>query len=263
MKTKLSGQLDFYFRKAGLPLRRIARQAGIPHQTLFNWLRGTQPRWYPALPNDFQRLGAALGLADDEIKLLLRLAGCISVRSLSFESQEAPMENSFCIPKGWFVTGDAPDKYEMGLDPAVTHENRPCVTIKALPEPTAFAGLAQTFKANVYRGKRLRFSAAVRSVDVDNCAALFMRVGGANGKSLAFDNMLHRQINGTNDWAHHAIVLDVAEDAEDIIFGFFLSLNGQVWITDVSLDAVDRDVPTTDVQAEIAPYLPVNLGFDE
>jgi len=173
------------------------------------------------------------------------------------------MENSYRIPKGWFVTGDVLDKYDIGLDPDISYENHPCITIKAGPEPTEFVALAQLIKADAYRGKRLHFSAAVRSADVENRAALFMRVSGANGKMLAFDNMRQRPILGTNDWTHHAIVLDVAEEAEEIIFGILLSLEGQVWMADVALDTVGKDVPTTDLLAEVAPYFPANLGFDE
>ena len=261
--AKFAGQLDAYVKQAGLPLRRVASQAGIPHQTLFNWLKGTQPRWHAALPRDLHRLGTTLGLADEEITHLLRLAGCISARSGLFDVQEAPMAYSLRIPKGWFVSGDAPDKYEMGLDTSVTYENRPCVTIKACPDPTEFAALCQSFKADAYHSKRLRFSATVRSVDVENRAALFMRVGGAGEKMLAFDNMRNRPITGTNEWAHHVIVLDVTEDAENIVFGFLLSLNGQIWMADVHLDVVGPDVPTTDILDEIVLYFPVNLEFEE
>ena len=263
MDRKFSGQLDAYVKQSGLPLRRLASQSGIPHQTIFNWLKGSQPRWHVALPEDLHRLGDTLGLNDDEITLLLRLAGCISARSELFDLQEVPMESTLRIPKGWFVTGDAPDKYEMGVDPSVTYENKPCITIKSGSEPTDFAALAQTIKADAYHGKRLRFSAAVRSADLENMAALFMRVGGANGKMLAFDNMRNRPITETNDWTHHAIVLDVAEEADGIMFGILSSLNGQVWMADVHMDVVDQDVPTTDQLAEIAPYFPVNLEFEE
>jgi transcriptional regulator with XRE-family HTH domain len=261
--AKFAGQLGSYIKQAGLPLRRVASQAGIPHQTLYNWLKGTQPRWHEALPRDLHRLGTTLGLADEEITHLLKLAGGISARSGLFDVQEAPMTHHFRIPKGWFAGGDAPDKYEMGLDPTVMYENRPCVTIKACPDPTEFAALCQSIKADAYRGKRLRFSAAVRSVDVDNRAALFMRVGGADDKMLAFDNMLNRQITGSNEWATHAIVLDVTEDAENIVFGILLSLEGQVWMADVHLDVVGPDVPTTDILEEIVHNFPVNLGFEE
>jgi hypothetical protein len=263
MDRKFSGQLDAYMRQAGLSLRHVASQSGIPHQTIFNWLQGSQPRWHAALPKDLHRLGATLSLTDDEITLLLRLAGCISARSSLFDVQEVPMESSFRIPKGWFTTGDAPDKYEMGVDPSVTYANRSCVTIKAGPQPTEFAALAQQIKAEAYHGKRLRYSAAVRSADLENRAALFMRISGSNGEILAFDNMRERPITGTSDWAQHAIVLDVAEEAEDIIFGILSSLKGQVWMADVHLEVVDRNVSTTDLLAEIAPYFPVNLEFDE
>lgn len=263
MIKKFSRQLDVYMRQAGLPLRQVASETGIPHQTLFNWLKGSQPRRHAALSEDLKRLGSALGLAKDEVALLLRLAGCVSSRTDLFHVEEAPMESSFRIPKGWFVTGDAPEKYELGVDPAVTHAGRPCVTIKAGPEATEFAALAQMIKVEAYRGKRLRFSAAVCSTDLENRAALFMRVSGTDGKMLAFDNMRNRPITGTNDWANYAIVLDVAKEAEDIIFGLLLSLKGQVWMADVHLDTVERDVPTTDLLPEIAPYFPVNLGFEE
>jgi len=103
----------------------------------------------------------------------------------------------------------------------------------------------------------------VRSADVENCAALFMRVDGAEGKILAFDNMRGRQITGTSDWTRYAIVLDVAEEAENIVFGILLSWNGQVWMADVSLDVVGPDVPPTDMLAELIPTSPVNLKFEE
>lgn len=263
MIHKFSGQLDLYMGQAGLPLRQVASETGIPHQTLFNWLKGSQPRRHAALPEDLQRLGAALGLAGDEIALLLRLAGCVSTRKGLFDVEEVPMESSFRIPKGWFVTGDAPDKYELGVDPAITHAGRPCVTIKAGPEPTEFAALAQMIKAEAYQDKRLRFSAAVRSTDLENRAALFMRVSGVDGKMLTFDNMRNRPITGANDWTNCAIVLDVDKEAQDIIFGLLLSLKGQVWMADVHLDTVERDIPTTDLLPEVAPYFPVNLGFEE
>lgn len=245
-----------------MPLRRVASQAGIPHQTLFNWMKGTQPRWHAALPGDLQRLGIALGLGAAEIGQLLRLAGCVSRRSGLFTVEELNMESKYRIPKGWFVGGDKPEAYEVGVDPEVRYENQLCVTIKAGPEPDEFAGLMQTIKADAYQGKRLRFSAAVRTQEVENRAALFMRIGGADGNILAFDNMRQRYISGSTDWTHYAVVLDVAEAAVDITFGFILSLHGQAWMGDVKLETVGKDVPTTDIWEEIQAFLPANLGFE-
>lgn len=88
-----------------------------------------------------------------------------------------------------------------------------------------------------------------------------MRVGGPGGKILAFDNMRDCFITGAQDWQSHSIVLGVAEEAEDIVFGFMVSLEGQAWMADVHLEVVDQSVPTTDLLDEIRPYFPTNLDF--
>jgi transcriptional regulator with XRE-family HTH domain len=266
MKPNFSDQLDRYVKQSGLSLRQMASSSGISHQTIHNWLKGSQPRWHAALPNDLQRLGHTLGLTQNEIALLLQLAGCISTR-YQLVVQEVSMESTYRIPQGWFITGDAPgdaiDDYEMGVDPNLTYNKKSCVTIKAKPSPGEFAALAQQIKAEAYRGKRLRFSAALKSQEIENRAALFMRISGENGKLLAFDNMRERFITGTTDWERYEIVLDAAEEAEDIVFGVLLSLEGQVWMADVELEAVDKSVATTDILEEIAPFFPVNLDFKD
>jgi hypothetical protein len=259
-----AGQLEIHFKQARLSLRQISSRSGIPHQTLYNWLKGTRPRWHPALSGDLLRLGTTLGLAGMEIDHLLALAGCISSR-IAFETGEENQMSrlSYRIPKGWDVSSDGPIHYDMGLDPSVTHQDHSCITIKAGPEPTEFGSLLQTFKAGEYRGKRLRYTAAVRAQDIVNRAALFMRVDGPSNELLAFDNMRERPITGTQDWTDYSIVLDVAENAENIVFGILLSFLGQVWMSNVRLDVVGLDVPTTDILENLIPPAPVNLGFDE
>ena len=265
MKPNFSDQLDRYVKQSRMSLRQMANSSGISHQTIHNWLKGVQPRWHTALVDDLQRLGHTLGLTKDEIYLLLQLAGCISAR-YNLVVQEGSMASTYRIPQGWFISGDDPadaDDYEIGVDPDLTYKDKPCITIKAKPDPAEFAALAQQIKAEAYHGKRLRFSGALRAQDIECRAALFMRISGENGKLLAFDNMRERPVSGTTDWENHEIVLDVAEEAEDIIFGVLSSGEGQVWMGDVKLEDVDRNVPTTDILDEIAPFFPVNLDFTD
>ena len=263
MTKQFSEQLDAYVKRTRLPLRSIAEKSGIPHQTVHNWLKGSQPRWHNALDEDLSRLGAALRLSAGEIRELQQLARSTAKRSDALFIQEVTMIGTYRIPKGWYVSGDAPEKYVMGVDPEVNFNNSPSVTIKAGDEVSDFAALMQMVKADLYQGKRLQFSAAVRSIDVVNRAALFMRISGASGKILAFDNMRDRPVTGTTGWEHYSIVLDVAENAETILFGILLSLGGQIWMSDVQLDVVARDVPTTDLIKEIESFFPVNLDFEE
>ncbi|MCU0491280.1 MAG: hypothetical protein MUD01_06825 [Chloroflexaceae bacterium] len=260
MSDDFGAQLDAFIRQAGLPVRRVASYAGIPHQTLFNWLNGTRPRWHPALTDDLHRLGLALGLASEEIDLLLQRAGCLPQRETEPQMKENPMSEKLVLPKGWFAAGSHPKTYHMGLDPAVRYEQSVAACIKATESPEGFGTLMQMFKADAYRGQRLRFAAAVRAASVEQWAGLWMRVDGPNNQMLAFDNMRSRKISGSCDWTCHAVVLDVADSAINIAFGILLQGAGQVWLAGVRVEPVGTDVPVTEATCPVAP---TNLDFSE
>lgn len=87
-------------------------------------------------------------------------------------------------PKGWFAAGSHPKEYEMTLDRTTTHSGKGSATLKSIvPKASGFGTLMQMFKADNYRGKRLRLSGFVRSADVTDSAGLWMRVDGARGRS--------------------------------------------------------------------------------
>ena len=96
-----------------------------------------------------------------------------------------------------------------------TAESRAVTSRHARRRPTGFGALSQFIRADDYRGKRVRFSAYVKTHDVSAAssgAGLWMRVDG-NGGILAFDNMQNRPIMGTTDWKLVSVVLDVPNDA--------------------------------------------------
>lgn len=112
---------------------------------------------------------------------------------------------------------------------------------------------AQSLDASPYRGKRIRYRAAVRvETETDGRAQLWCRVDGPRNKSgqpkmLAFDNMQQRPITDT-EWRHYEIVLDVADEAEFIMAGIFLLGDGKTWIDDASLEVVAEDAAVTTSQ---------------
>ena len=177
------------------------------------------------------------------------------------------------LPKGWLHAGSRPSQYEMSVDRTVAHGGHASASVKSIAEATdGFGTLMQTFKADTFRGKRVRMSGYVQSKDVSDWAGLWMRVDGpvlAESKvpePLAFDNMQKRAIKGTTDWSRYEIVLDVPERAEEIAFGILLSRQGQVWLDDVQFEVVSKAVPTTSdslADARDVPRTPVNLGFEE
>jgi hypothetical protein len=123
-----------------------------------------------------------------------------------------------------------------------------CATILCEDEAAGrFGNLVQRIDVKPYRGKRIRFRAAVRTDGAGN-ARLWLRVDRmtADGAPAmgAFDNMGNRPITAPK-WKHYEIVADVVEDADRVSVGMMFSGPGQAWIDDASLDVVGDDVAVT------------------
>ena len=68
----------------------------------------------------------------------------------------------------------------------------------------------QAFRAQDFRGKRLRFSAMVRVKDVQGLDGAVDASGGKDSKQpLGFDNMQSRSLSGTTACKRYDVVLDV------------------------------------------------------
>lgn len=167
-------------------------------------------------------------------------------------------------PNGWFAAGNHPREYEMTLDREVTHSGKGSASLKStVSQAGGFGTLMQTFKAYSYLGQRVRMSGYLRSRDVGDWAGLWMRVDGAKGEVLSFDNMQERAVKNTTDWTQYEIVLDVPEASQQIAFGVLLSGTGQVWLDDIKFETVGKDVPTTGGKSGAVPSTPRNLDFEE
>lgn len=163
-------------------------------------------------------------------------------------------------PAGWISAGMAPQDYEMGVDKSVTYGGKPSAYIRsAKPTPSAFSTLMQMFTAVQYRGKRVRFSAQVKSDAVTRWAGLWLRVD-SDARSTAFDNMQDRPISGTTSWKHYEVVLDVADEATNVALGILLDGPGAVWMSDVKFETVDKTVATTSHSSGTNKE-PTNLDF--
>jgi hypothetical protein len=113
-----------------------------------------------------------------------------------------------------------------------------------------FASVVQAIRADLYRGRRVRFSGYLKGLETGKLAALWLRVDGA-GHSLEFGNTTKPL---STDWLKYEVVLDVPEDGLTINFGFILN-SGQLWADDFRLEIVDRDVPVTGNPGQRERYL--------
>jgi hypothetical protein len=167
------------------------------------------------------------------------------------------------VPPGWLLAGSKPASYEVGVDGQAAYNGHPSAYLKS---KEAFVGgfgtLMQTFQADKYVGKRVRFSAFVKSEGIQSSAGLWMRVDKDSG-SVAFDNMQDRPIKGTTGWQKYEVVLDVPQEATGIFFGVLLDGTGEVWLNSAKFEVVGADVATTGGKGSKLPDGPTNLDFEK
>lgn len=181
------------------------------------------------------------------------------------------------IPEGWVrFAGGGPDSLptgcEHGIDKAFADSGLTNMTVRCDGPVGMFGGINQGFSADDFRGKRVRFSALVRTEnivdvpagafattaptarsprDTEGFGALWIRVAHNNPAlpALVIDNMRDRPIKGTVEWLPAQIVVDIPEDAGRIHVGFFMQGRGQIWVSNIKFEVVDQSVPVTATSA--------------
>ena len=189
--------------------------------------------------------------------LLLAIAGVVTIYLLAKDNTK--------LPEGWFVAGNKPAEFEMGVDNSVYESGKSSAFIKSKnPSTNEFGTLMQSISAENYLDKRLRLSSFIKSKDINGWSGMWMRIDGEKGELLGFDNMQARPIKGTTDWKQYEIVLDVPASSKTINYGVLLGADGEVWFDNLKLGVVDKNVPVTSQGKEMnLSKEPVNLDFEE
>ena len=103
------------------------------------------------------------------------------------------------------------------------------------PAQAGFGVATGSFPVNVVAGRKIRFSGAIKTTNVDGFAGLWWRADGPDGV-LAFDNMQARAPKGTTDWTRCEIVLDIPRETVNINFGMLMPGTGTAWFDDLRLE---------------------------
>jgi hypothetical protein len=166
-------------------------------------------------------------------------------------------ESSF--PRDWrrcFRDYPAHDGYSIRADSTIAWSGSWSASIASRvvrPDP-AGAGLCQYISADAYRGKRIRITLHLRTLNATPGAHMVFRAEGADGRLLAFYNMEQKWMSGTLDWTAHSVVIDIPDRASVLMTGASLVYTGTLWVDEVSIEIVDRESPITQPAAQIAHY---------
>ena len=144
-------------------------------------------------------------------------------------------------PPGWFV----PPAAKAGgcvvkISTESPKEGKQCALLE-MPDSAAgqgFGNMMQSIDAKPFRGKQVRFRAAVRFVSgaSDGKAQLWLRVDRPGGQMGFFNNMGDRPIT-SSQWAYYEIDGRVADDAVSVNFGMLMVGSGKAYLDDVNLKA--------------------------
>jgi len=158
-------------------------------------------------------------------------------------------------PKGWFLSGDSPNNYVVGKDRKVPYRGIASGYIKSKQDKTTgFGTIMQQTDIIDYIGKKLEFSAVIKTNKVKDWAGLWVRLDDSDMKLLWFDNMQDRPIKGTNDWKKFQIIFDVPNKSSNLNFGVLLVGPGSVWVNSVSLNEIigNKKKSTSDLDLSLS-----------
>lgn len=157
---------------------------------------------------------------------------------LGLNAPESPL-------KGWNWYGGFQEKeYGYGISDDLHYHGKKCIYIRSvlIDPPTTppflypfpvVATLSQKFKADQYHGKRVKFSAVIKSEAPEGSAALSMSVDGLCMGILEYDYMYGRNITGITDWKKAEVVLDVPEESSHIQVAITMAGKGQIWASNL------------------------------
>jgi hypothetical protein len=155
----------------------------------------------------------------------------------------------------WRRGGENGWAYEVGVGEGF--ENAEEAYLKSInPLPQGAGAMQLQINLTPHRGKRVRFSADLRTEDVEGRAGLWMMIRDERGIAISEDEMRDRPITGTQERRRYEIVLDVPQEAQYAIVGAQLEGEGRIWVAGARVEVVDKTVATT---GSPPPY---NLNFE-
>jgi hypothetical protein len=145
------------------------------------------------------------------------------------------------FPGGW--EADLPaSQYRIGLDREARHGGKFAAFLEprsARLESPEYGSLVQTISARNFRGKRMKFSAFVKTERLKGKAQLWTLVWHSSPDSS--NREVATPIENDSDWARQEVEFSVADDAVTIECGLMLIGRGRVRMDDASLDVVKAD----------------------
>jgi len=171
----------------------------------------------------------------------------------------------------WGLRGSAPRDFIVTLDREVRTSGEASALISAQRESAGYVTMFQTSAAAPLRGRRVEFSADIRTRGATGSANLLLRAEDEHGRTVAFDNMQtygadgrpdqidNHGVTGNSEWSTQHVVVDIPDSAHVITYGVSVFRGGKAWIDNARIEAVTNDMAITGLPVSVWPIPPNNM----
>ena len=142
------------------------------------------------------------------------------------------------LPVGWMAGGNKPDHFEMKPDTTVKQGGTASACVRFVaPKFEGFGTLMQQFKADAWRGKRVRMSAWVKTDSLKSVAYIKLFAHGLYG---TLQGIASEQFSVTQPWTLTTQTLDLPPDTYQVWAWcqYDGPVRGKVHFDDVSLEVL-------------------------
>jgi C-terminal processing protease CtpA/Prc len=161
------------------------------------------------------------------------------------------------FPVGW-VGGPADTIF---TDDHFVHSGKYSARIERTASSSGtFSTLTQAIPVD-FAGKTVEWRGFIKTENVSDAVALWLREDGDGGSVEAFATMQGLGIKGTTDWKQYSITLPWNEQAQRLYFGFLLAGTGKGWVDDLEM-LVDGQ-PVAQAPNRITTILDTDHEFDD
>jgi hypothetical protein len=183
-------------------------------------------------------------------------------------------------PPDWrlfsMAPGEGPRYYIARMDHATAYDGSGSALLESKTDALSRSGtLAQGVVGNAFAGRKIQFSAYIKTRNVRKLAGLWIRAEDVTGRVIAFKNVSSpgSRLRGTTDWTQVHIAINIPSAAVAIFYGIQLLGTGAVWIDNVRFDVLgkaDPDAPGPTFTVYNPPPVPSlllprpeNLNFEK
>jgi len=157
----------------------------------------------------------------------LSILGLAFLLSTVFAFQKAP--------PSWYKNGDKAHAYDFITQNV---EKEEVLHLRSNQESVeGFGTIMRNSSSQPFKGRKVVFSAQVKTEDLQGWVGLWMRVADSRtGEIYAYENMVREAIRDTQGWKKYSIVLDVDPNSDIVSYGILLNNAGKIWMKKAKLE---------------------------